>query len=119
MNAIHLDPLETIHCLIERLGLTPESETALKGAICVRGKRKGYLLRRAPKSDTAEYAAWQAAMLVCNPYAASVFGAIFASVMAGHGAIYNEVKTQLEAASDNVQRRFSYDRTVLENLGVY
>jgi hypothetical protein len=114
-----LDPVGVIHELIARLGLSDDAHKALAGAIATRGKCKGYLLKRAPAYGTPEYSAWNAATLVCNPYAASVGGALLSSLFSKHAAIFDEVKAQLDAASVNVQRRFSYDRTRLEALGVY
>lgn len=48
---------------------------AAMGEIFVtRGKNKGMLLAKAPPSQTDAYAAWQGAMMACNPYKASIFG---------------------------------------------
>ena len=88
---------------------------ALYGAVCHKGKNKGLLLARAPESRSLAYAAWQAAMMTCNPYKVSIAGLIFMSEE--QRAIYTELDKLFTA---NPQwRGLDRDRSALETLGVW
>ena len=93
------------------------SETAaqaLKASVATRGKNKGLLLSKAPPSRSLAYAAWQAAMLCCNPFKASIAGILFMNEE--QRAIYNEVLAIFEGLGINSLDR---DRNGLERLGVW
>ena len=62
--------------------LSDTAKTALKACLVTRGRHKGLLLAKAPALFGAAdkglaYAAWQGAMLSCNPYKASIAGMMF------------------------------------------
>src|SRR4029077_14800932 len=69
--------------------LSDTAKAALAACYATRGPHKGQLLARCPKSDTLAAAAWQGAMLICNPYKASVAACLFMS--AEQRAIRDEV----------------------------
>jgi hypothetical protein len=87
---------------------------ALKAAVASKGKHKGLLLSKAPPSQSLAYAAWQAAMLCCNPFKASIAGIMFMS--AEQRAIYDEV---LEIFDGLGIKSLDRDRNGLERLGVW
>lgn len=87
---------------------------ALKAAVATRGKHKGLLLSKAPPSRSLAYAAWQAAMLCCNPYKASIAGIMFMSEE--QREVYNEVLAIFEGLGIKSLDR---DRSGLERLGVW
>lgn len=88
---------------------------ALYDAVAHRGKHKGQLLARCPLSSTLAAAAWQAAMINCNPYKASVCALLFFD--ANQRAVYEEINAIFEA---NPTWRFAdRDRLALSSLGVW
>lgn len=87
---------------------------ALKDAVATRGKHKGLLLSKAPPSRSLAYAAWQAAMLCCNPFKSSIAGIMFMN--AEQRAIYDEVLAIFEGLGIKSLDR---DRNGLERLGVW
>lgn len=94
--------------------ISDKAAIALKAAVCTRGKAKGLLLARAPRSTSNAYAAWQAAQMVCNPFKVSIFGLVM--LTEEQRAIYNEIEAALTAL--NV-RGLDRDRNGLERLGVW
>lgn len=54
--------------------LTPESQDAIRRAICSRGMRKGKLKQVAPLTYMPEYAAWMAIMGELNSARVSIYG---------------------------------------------
>jgi hypothetical protein len=94
--------------------ISNQAAIALKAATCSRGKYKGLLLSRPPKSTSDAYAAWQAAQAVCNPHKVSIFGLI---MMAGPQLVlYEEIKAALESVG---VRNMDRDRNALDRLGVW
>jgi hypothetical protein len=75
--------------------LPDTARNALAQAYATRGKHRGQLLARCPRSDTLAAAAWQAAMLVCNPYRASIGAMLFMSPE--QKAVREEVLAHFEA----------------------
>ena len=90
---------------MQNITLSIAATTALHGALTKRGPRKGRLLKSAPPHGTPEYAAWQAAMLNCNPYKVSMSGVMF--LTPEHRAIYEEV----DAFFENMPRYQREDMT--------
>jgi hypothetical protein len=98
-------------------GLSPTAATALALAMSSRGPNKGKLLSKAPPSQTLAYAAWQAAMLVVNPYKASIAGALFLSPE--QRAVRDEVLAHVDAMPKHERINLDKDRAGLERLGVW
>ena len=97
--------------------LSHTAATALSLAMSSRGPNKGRLLSKAPPSQTLAYAAWQAAMLVVNPYKASIAGALFLSPE--QRAVRDEVLAHIDAMPKHVRIQLDKDRSGLERLGVW
>jgi hypothetical protein len=87
---------------------------ALKAAVASKGKHKGLLLSKVPPSQSLAYAAWQAAMLCCNPFKASIAGIM--CMNAEQRAIYDEVLAIFDGLGIKSLDR---DRNGLERLGVW
>ena len=97
--------------------LSDKAREALRGAYATRGRHKGQLLAKCPPSGTLQAAAWQGAMLVCNPYQASIAALMF---MTGEQAdIFHEVKNHFEALPRAYLIMAQRDREALESLGVW
>jgi hypothetical protein len=103
--------------MITAIKLSDTAMQALRDAMAKRGARKGKLLASAPPSGTLAYAAWQGAMINCNPYKASIAGLML--MTAEQRAIYREVNTLFEAMPRQVRVAMDKDRAALEGLGVW
>lgn len=90
------DMLEFNLATIAGLPVSQEAKDALRAAMTTRGPRQGFLLSKAPRSNTLAYAAWQAAQLVCNPYKVSIFGMLLLSE--GQRKVREEITAALDAA---------------------
>jgi hypothetical protein len=97
--------------------LSDKARQALAGAYATRGKHRGQLLARCPASHTLAAAAWQGAMLVVNPYQASIGAMLFMSPE--QKAIREEVVAHFEALPRDYQIMAQRDREALERLGVW
>jgi hypothetical protein len=97
--------------------LSDTASTALDACYATRGKHKGHLLAKCPPSQTLAAAAWQGAMLVCNPYKASIAALMFMS--AEQRAIFEEVKAYFDAIPVWQRIKADRDRAALERLGVW
>jgi hypothetical protein len=97
--------------------LSDTARDALQGALVSRGPRKGLLLSSAPPSQTLAYAAWQGAMLACNPYKASIAALLF--MTPEQRAIQAEITTALDTLPRPVRAGLDKDRAALEALGVW
>jgi len=97
--------------------LSPAACQALERALATRGKNKGLLLATAPSvfKDPLANAAWNAAMLACNPYKVSIMSMMLASVE--QRAIFDEVVAFID--SNPSLRHLDRDRAALERLGVW
>jgi hypothetical protein len=82
-----------------------------------RGKHRGQLLVRCPRSNTLAAAAWQGAMMSCNVYQASVAAVLFMS--AEQKEIYREVMAHFDALPREYRIMAQRDRETLEALGVW
>lgn len=97
--------------------LSANAKTALAGAYASKGKNRGQLLARCPRSETAAAAAWQGAMMVCNPYQVSIGAILF--MTAEQRALFEEVKAHFESLPREYQIMAQRDRETLERLGVW
>lgn len=99
--------------------LSDASKLALQSALVSRGKNKGKLLSSPPPQhkNPNGYAAWQAAMMVCNPFKVSIFGSMLIGRDNETRAVYDEVLAFFEA--NPRLRGIDRDRFALETLGVW
>jgi hypothetical protein len=100
--------------------MTVISETAAQAmydAVAQRGPHKGRLKASAPPSRTLAYAAWQAAMLHCNPYKVSVCGLMF--MTDEQRAVYREIEKIFELMPKGARVALDRDRAALERMGVW
>jgi len=99
------------------MALSETARGALRLAYASKGKHRGQLLAKAPKSSTLAYAAWQGAMMVCNPYRVSIGSVLF--MTDEQKLILNEVQVHFESLPREFQIMASRDRETLESLGVW
>jgi hypothetical protein len=97
--------------------LSDIAKTALASAYVTRGKHRGQLLARCPCSSTLAAAAWQGAMMVCNPFQVSIGAILFMSKE--QRAVYQEVLDHFERLPREYQIMAQRDREALESLGVW
>jgi hypothetical protein len=97
--------------------LSPTAKAALAKAYATRGPHRGQLLKRCPRSNTLEAAAWQGAMLVVNPYQASIGAMLFMS--SEQRAVRDEIVAHFESLPREYQIMAQRDREALESLGVW
>lgn len=103
--------------MIIEMKLSDTAMQALRDAMAKRGPRKGKLLASAPPSETLAYAAWQGAMLACNPFKVSIMAAMLMSDE--QLRVYKEVRDLFDTMPRNVQAAMDKDRAALESLGVW
>jgi hypothetical protein len=99
------------------MALSEQAKLALTGAYATRGKNRGQLLARCPRSETLAAAAWQGAMLSCNPYLASIGACLF--MTAEQRLIRDEVLAHFDAMPREYRIMAQRDREALERLGVW
>ena len=97
--------------------LSTIAKEALTLAYAKTGKNRGQLLAKCPRSETLAAAAWQGAMLSCNPYKASIGSMLFMS--AEQRAVRDEVLTHFDALPREYRIMAQRDREALERLGVW
>ena len=97
--------------------LSTIAKEALALAYAKTGKNRGQLLAKCPRSETLAAAAWQGAMLSCNPYKASIGAMLFMS--AEQRAIRDEVLAHFDALPREYRIMAQRDREALERLGVW
>ena len=97
--------------------LTEKSKAALTLAYATRGPNRGQLLAKCPKSETLAAAAWQGAMLSCNPYKASIGAMLF--MTEEQRAVRDEVLAHFDALPREYRIMAQRDRGTLEKLGVW
>jgi hypothetical protein len=97
--------------------LSDAARNALAQCYATRGKHRGQLLARCPRSETLAAAAWQGAMLVCNPYKAGIATMLFMSTE--QRAIMQEVTVHFESMPREYLIMAQRDREALEALGVW
>ena len=85
---------------------------AINGAIVSRGKNRGMIKRKCPPMGSDSAAAWQALMLLANPYRASVFQ--IATFNERQSYIYRNVMESLDGVD---LRAYDADRLALELMG--
>lgn len=93
--------------------ISAKGACALSGACSHKGKSKGLLLAKAPRSTTLAYAAWQGAMMVCNPYKVAIAGIMF--MTEEQREVMQEIETFLKSLGISLDR----DRNALERIGVW
>src|SRR5215831_15294873 len=97
--------------------LSPTAKQALAGAYATRGKHRGQLLARCPRSTTLAAAAWQGAMLSVNPYKVSIAAILF--MTAEQRAIHKEVSEHFDTLPREYRVMACRDREALDRLGVW
>lgn len=97
--------------------LSDTAKTALTQCYATRGKHRGQLLARCPRSETLAAAAWQGAMLVVNPYRASIGAMLFMS--AEQRVIRDEIIAHFESLPREYLIMAERNRETLERLGVW
>jgi hypothetical protein len=97
--------------------LSTLARNALAQAYATKGPHRGRLLARCPRSGTPGAAAWQGAMLACNPHKVSIGALLF--MVAEHRAIADEVTRHFEALPHEYRIMAQRDREALERLGVW
>lgn len=106
--------------LLQRIGtmkLSTKAAEALAAAISSRGPNKGRLLRSAPPSSTLACAAWQGAMMVVNPFKASIMSMMMMDEE--QRLVRDEVQRHFDAMPKRERIAFDKDRAGLERLGVW
>ena len=97
--------------------LSDTARAALALCYATRGKHKGQLLARCPRSDTLAAAAWQGAMLSCNAYKASIGAMLFMND--AQRAVRDEVLAHFDSLPHAYRIMAQRDREALEALGVW
>lgn len=97
--------------------LSPNAKEALSQCFATRGKNKGQLLARCPRSNTLASAAWQGAMMSCNPYLVSIGALLFMSEE--QRAIQIEVMAFFDSLPASTRTAAERNRATLEALGVW
>jgi hypothetical protein len=97
--------------------LSDNARNALAACYATRGKHRGQLLARCPASHTLAAAAWQGAMMVCNPFKISIGAVLFMS--AEQRAIRNEIQAHFESMPRDYLIMAERNREALETLGVW
>ncbi len=97
--------------------LSDTARDALRLCYATKGKHRGQLLARCPRSHTLAAAAWQGAMLSCNPYRASIGAMLFMS--SEQRAIRDEVLAHFDAMPREYRIMAERNREALEALGVW
>jgi hypothetical protein len=97
--------------------LSDTAREALRACYATRGKHKGQLLAKCPRSHTLAAAAWQGAMLVCNPYKASIGSMLF--MTSEQRAVRDEILAHFESLPREYMILAQRDRQALESLGVW
>jgi hypothetical protein len=97
--------------------LSDTAREALAACYATRGKHRGQLLAKCPRSDTLAAAAWQGAILVCNPYRASIGAMLFMS--AEQKAVRDEVLAHFEAMPKDYLIMAERNREALERWGAW
>jgi hypothetical protein len=99
------------------MALSENARAALTLAYASKGRNRGQLLARCPKANTLAAAAWQGAMLACNPYKASIGAMLFMSEE--QRLIRDEVLAHFDALPREYKILAQRDREALETLGVW
>jgi hypothetical protein len=97
--------------------LSTVAKQALTAAYATRGPNRGQLLAKCPRSETLAAAAWQGAMLSCNPYKASIGSMLFMNE--AQRAVRDEVLAHFDALPREYRIMAQRDREALERLGVW
>ena len=90
---------------------------ALREALVSRGPNRGKLKASAPPSHTLAYAAWQGAMMSCNPYKVSIAGMLLFTPE--QRTVHEEVTALFDTMPMAERIKFDRDRLSLESLGIW
>jgi len=97
--------------------LTDAAKQELAKAYASKGPHRGQLLKRCPPSHTLAAAAWQGAMIVCNPYQVSIGTVMLMNTL--QRELFEEVKAHFESLPLEYRILAQRDRETLELLGVW
>ena len=97
--------------------LSDNAKAALLACYATRGKHKGQLLAKCPRSNTYAAAAWQGAMLSVNPYRASIGAMLFMD--AEQKAIREEIMAFFDAMPREQRIALERNRQALEAWGAW
>ena len=97
--------------------LSDKAREALRACYATRGEHRGQLLARCPHSSTLAAAAWQGAMLIVNPYRASIGSILF--MTPEQREVRDEIISHFESMPRNYLIMAERNREALENLGVW
>jgi hypothetical protein len=97
--------------------LSDTAKQALSEAYATRGKNKGMLLAKCPRSNSLAAAAWQGAMLSVNPFKASICSLLFMSDE--QKAVRDEVLAFCDKLTRAQKDAMQSDRKFLSSLGVW
>ena len=88
---------------------------AIRASLVSRGINKGSLLKTPPRSNSDAFAAWNAIMLVANPYKVRIGGLMFMS--SDQRDIFDAVRVRAETVPGVAT--LDRDRRILESLGAW
>ena len=91
--------------------VSDKASQAIYDAVSHRGKTKGYVKAKAPRSDSLAYAAWMAHAMAFNPYKVSTFGLMCMS--AEQREVYQELLTVFDWAKSQGSWGLDRDRIAL------
>jgi hypothetical protein len=97
--------------------LSDTARNALAQAYATRGKHRGQLLAKCPRSNTLAAAAWQGAMLSVNPYRASIGAMLF--MTPEQRAVRDEILAHFDSLPHEYKILAERNREALERLGVW
>ena len=97
--------------------MTDRIKAALAAAIATRGPRKGHLKASCPPMGSDAAIAWQAAMMIVNPYKVSIGQLMFLSD--DQRAFFDAVTVHVEGKHSAVLRCLDRDRMRLEMMGAW
>jgi hypothetical protein len=97
--------------------LSDKAREALAAAYATRGKHRGQLLARCPRSDTLAAAAWQGVMLSVNPFKVSIAASLVFTEE--QRAIAAEITAHFDSLPHAYRIMAQRDRYALEKLGAW
>jgi hypothetical protein len=99
------------------MNLSDTARVALAQCFATRGKHKGQLLARCPRSDSMAAAAWQGAMSIVNPYKLGIGVLMF--MTQEQRTVYNEIAGHFARMPKDHAILADRDREALEAWGVW
>ena len=92
-------------------------KTALAAAIATRGPRRGHLKVSCPPMGSDAAIAWQAAMMIVNPYKVSIGQLMFLSD--DQRAFFDAMTVHIEGKLNRDRMRLDRDRMRIEMMGAW